>query len=664
MLHGTNFFLSAPASQPSTTSQASGSVGSCCRAQGDASGAGDPCGEEEEPGECAISSSRFIDSEDVGGRKEVGLRNLEEGLSRGQHLQQVTIQNTGCFGVPQFVKDLKFPATIVGYAVPPFCRDGVAVASMVPSLGLPVYLPPVPPPLGAAAIMVPSAAPSMCVMQASATILFLLFPNHPSIPLSLIPLTAQAASSKPWMGVNLGVGLSSNPVSLTRAVAIIKQRGFSAVKLFQPDPTALNALAASGLQVMTCVPNERLGDFAKSDSAALAWLDANIMPFMSKTNILAIAVGNEVLSPDNPFLGYVVPAMESLYKALTARKLHRRVKLVTPQHMSFLQDTYPPSSAQVVPSVRDEVTRLLSFLNRTGSYAVLNAYPFFSYLADPVNIPRDFVFFKGGAGSYDDKGRRYSNMMEATIDAALWSFEKLGFPNMPFVVGETGWPTAGAAIASPSAAKEWNTGLVSFLLSGRGTPKRRNSPIRAYLFEMFDEDRKDTTMGGRPAVRCQAEPAPVAAAAAAPSAVAALPFRVGHGFDLHRLEPNLPLIIGGVNIPHDRGCDAHSDGDVLLHSLPDNDPKWKGAASHLFLEEAVRRMHEAGYTVGNLDATVILQRPKLSPHKPTIKANLAALLQAPEEVINVKAKTHEKVDSLGENRSVGCHCVVLLMRKE
>eukprot|EP00897_Mesotaenium_endlicherianum_P008443 jgi/Mesen1/7627/ME000004S07894 len=164
------------------------------------------------------------------------------------------------------------------------------------------------------------------------------------------------------------------------------------------------------------------------------------------------------------------------------------------------------------------------------------------------------------------------------------------------------------------------------------------------------------------------------------SEVPVLPFRVGHGFDLHRLEPNLPLIIGGVDIPHDRGCEAHSDGDVLMHCVvdailgalglpdigqlfPDNDPKWKGAASHVFLTEAVRRMHEAGYTIGNLDSTIILQRPKLSPHKDAIKENLCALLQAPKEVVNIKAKTHEKVDSLGENRSVACHTVVLLMRK-
>ncbi|KAI7743089.1 hypothetical protein M8C21_013583 [Ambrosia artemisiifolia] len=159
-----------------------------------------------------------------------------------------------------------------------------------------------------------------------------------------------------------------------------------------------------------------------------------------------------------------------------------------------------------------------------------------------------------------------------------------------------------------------------------------------------------------------------------------LPFRVGHGFDLHRLEPGYPLIIGGINIPHDRGCEAHSDGDVLLHCVvdailgalglpdigqifPDSDPKWKGAASSVFIKEAVRLMDDAGYELGNLDATLILQRPKLSPHKEAIRDNLSLLLGADPSVVNLKAKTHEKVDSLGENRSIAAHTVVLLMKK-
>ncbi|EEF51246.1 2-C-methyl-D-erythritol 2,4-cyclodiphosphate synthase, putative [Ricinus communis] len=115
--------------------------------------------------------------------------------------------------------------------------------------------------------------------------------------------------------------------------------------------------------------------------------------------------------------------------------------------------------------------------------------------------------------------------------------------------------------------------------------------------------------------------------------------------------------------------------DVLLHCVvdailgalglpdigqifPDSDPKWKGAPSSVFIKEAVRLMHEAGYDIGNLDATLILQRPKLSPHKEAIRSNLCELLGADPSVINLKAKTHEKVDSLGENRSIAAHTVM------
>ncbi|KAK9785956.1 hypothetical protein WJX73_000041, partial [Symbiochloris irregularis] len=95
--------------------------------------------------------------------------------------------------------------------------------------------------------------------------------------------------------------------------------------------------------------------------------------------------------------------------------------------------------------------------------------------------------------------------------------------------------------------------------------------------------------------------------------------------------------------------------------FPDNDPKWKGASSDQFLREAVRLMHKAGFQLGNVDATIILQRPKLSPHKPAIVDNLCKILGAHPSVVNIKAKTHEKVDSLGENRSIACHAVALLI---
>ncbi|MEM8738298.1 MAG: 2-C-methyl-D-erythritol 2,4-cyclodiphosphate synthase [Planctomycetota bacterium] len=154
--------------------------------------------------------------------------------------------------------------------------------------------------------------------------------------------------------------------------------------------------------------------------------------------------------------------------------------------------------------------------------------------------------------------------------------------------------------------------------------------------------------------------------------------RLGHGFDLHRLEAGRRLVVAGMELEHDRGCAAHSDGDVVYHAVtdailgalgqddigqlfPDDDPRWKDADSSVFVREAVRCMDGAGYDVGNLDVTVVLERPKLSPHKAAMKTRLADLLHSEASRINLKGKTHEGVDALGENRAIACHAVVLLV---
>jgi len=158
-------------------------------------------------------------------------------------------------------------------------------------------------------------------------------------------------------------------------------------------------------------------------------------------------------------------------------------------------------------------------------------------------------------------------------------------------------------------------------------------------------------------------------------------WRIGHGFDLHRLEAGRPLIVCGEEIEHDRGCVAHSDGDVVYHAVtdailgalgqadigqlfPDDAAKWKDADSRIFVAEAVKRMRDAGYALGNLDITIILQRPKLSPHKAAMKANLVSWLGCDDGQVNLKGKTHEQVDALGENRAIACHVLVLLHEAE
>lgn len=162
--------------------------------------------------------------------------------------------------------------------------------------------------------------------------------------------------------------------------------------------------------------------------------------------------------------------------------------------------------------------------------------------------------------------------------------------------------------------------------------------------------------------------------------------RVGHGYDLHRLEPKppagngRPFVLGGVAIDCPTGPIAHSDGDALLHAItdailgalgmndigglfPDTDPRNESADSSLFLREAAKQMRGAGWEIGNIDATVICEIPKIGPHKLSIASNIARILGCPASTVNVKGKTHEKVDAVGQGKAIEVHVVALLTRK-
>jgi 2-C-methyl-D-erythritol 2,4-cyclodiphosphate synthase len=150
--------------------------------------------------------------------------------------------------------------------------------------------------------------------------------------------------------------------------------------------------------------------------------------------------------------------------------------------------------------------------------------------------------------------------------------------------------------------------------------------------------------------------------------------RIGYGFDSHEFRPGIPLKIGGITLGHDKGLGGHSDGDVLLHAItdallgaiaapdigalfPPSDPKWKGADSVVFLQEALKRVRDAGYRVGNVDASLILSAPKIGPHAVKIRNRVAELLRIPSDCVGLKAKTPEGLGT--ENTAIG-HVVVLL----
>ena len=153
--------------------------------------------------------------------------------------------------------------------------------------------------------------------------------------------------------------------------------------------------------------------------------------------------------------------------------------------------------------------------------------------------------------------------------------------------------------------------------------------------------------------------------------------RIGHGYDVHRLVPERDLIIGGVKIPHELGLLGHSDADVLLHAVmdallgaaalrdigyhfPDNDPAYKGADSRVLLRAVGEKIKAAGYKVGNIDVTMIAQRPKLKDYIPTMVSNIAEDLHIAENQVNVKATTEEKLGFTGDGSGMSCHAVCLL----
>ncbi len=156
-------------------------------------------------------------------------------------------------------------------------------------------------------------------------------------------------------------------------------------------------------------------------------------------------------------------------------------------------------------------------------------------------------------------------------------------------------------------------------------------------------------------------------------------FRIGHGYDVHRLVADRKLILGGVDIPYEKGLLGHSDADVLAHAVmdamlgalalgdighlfPDTDEKFKDADSMVLMREICRKVRENGYTVGNIDATVIAQAPRLAPYIITMRENIARVCECDVSQISVKATTEEKLGFTGEKLGIAVHAVALMVK--
>ncbi|KAG6392430.1 hypothetical protein SASPL_146649 [Salvia splendens] len=295
----------------------------------------------------------------------------------------------------------------------------------------------------------------------------------------VVSLSAAAEVAESAIGVNWGT-ISLHRLSPKNVVDLMKDNKIEKVKLFDADPDSLKALMGSGIQVMVGIPNEMLALLSSSASAC----------------DLYVAVGNEpfLTSYSGQFQSYVVPTMVNLQQSLAKANLAGTVKLVVPCNADAYVSNLPSQGA-FRAELTQIMTQIVSFLNSNGSPFIVNIYPFLSMYGNS-DFPQDYAFFEGTMHPVVDGPNTYYNAFDGNFDTLVSALSKLGYPQMPIVIGEVGWPTDGASGANLTAARVFNQGLVKNVLSNKGTPLRPGvPPMDVYLFSLLDEGAKSTLPG-------------------------------------------------------------------------------------------------------------------------------------------------------------------------
>ncbi|GAU41639.1 hypothetical protein TSUD_81250 [Trifolium subterraneum] len=300
-----------------------------------------------------------------------------------------------------------------------------------------------------------------------------------------------------FVGVNIGTDVSDMP-SASNVVSILKAHQITHVRLYDANAHLLQALSNSSIDVIVGVTNEEVLKIGESPSAAAAWINKNVVAYVPSTNITAIAVGSEVLSTIPNLAPVLVPAMNSLHKALVAANLNFRVKVSTPQSMDIIPKPFPPSTATFNSSWNSTLYQVLQFLKNTNSSFMLNAYPYYGYTKGDGIFPIEYALFRPlpSVKQIVDPNTlfHYNSMFDAMVDATYYSIDALNFKDIPVVVTETGWPSFGGANepdATAENAETYNNNMIQRVLNDSGPPSQPNIPINTYIYELFNEDKRN-----------------------------------------------------------------------------------------------------------------------------------------------------------------------------
>ncbi|KAK2974842.1 hypothetical protein RJ640_005628 [Escallonia rubra] len=337
----------------------------------------------------------------------------------------------------------------------------------------------------------------------------LIFPNSIITLLSLLLLTFllsttlsssipdikdQQEREEPYVGVNIGTDVS-NFLSPADLVAFLQLQKITHVRLYDADGEILNALKKTKIRVIISVPNNQLLAIGASNATAATWIGRNVAAHYPETLIIAVAVGDEVLTTVPSSAPLLLPAIESLYSALVASNLHNQIKISTPHAASLILDPFPPSQAYFNQTLVPVIQDLLRFLSRTQSPLMMNLYPYYVFMQNKGVVPLDNSLFKPLTPSKEmvdpNTLLHYTNVFDAMIDSVYFSMKNLNISDVLVLVTESGWPSRGDSkepYATVDNADTYNSNLIKHVFDRSGTPFHPEITSSVYLYELFNED--------------------------------------------------------------------------------------------------------------------------------------------------------------------------------
>ncbi|KAK9989922.1 hypothetical protein SO802_030161 [Lithocarpus litseifolius] len=253
-------------------------------------------------------------------------------------------------------------------------------------------------------------------------------------------------------------------------IQLYKQYGISKLRLFDPNPAALEALRGSQIVVTLGIRNEDLPALAASQAAVESWFAINVQPYLNDVVFGYISVGNEIIPGS---LGnYVLPVMQFLQNILIAWNL-ANVKVTTVVPANVLGTSYPPSAGAFTADASNVMVDILKFLSGQKTPLMINVYPYFAYASDTVSVHLDYAQFTATGIVVQDGALGYSNLFDAIVDAFYSAMERAGVADVNVAVSESGWPSAGnGELTTPSLAATYNKNFIQHILVKNGTPKR------------------------------------------------------------------------------------------------------------------------------------------------------------------------------------------------